>query len=79
MPGPIDRPASIFGDRGSDKGSTCDLVTAPHAKTTTCRTSQHREPTHVGVGWYRIPDARDSGVMRPNLGRLSTFESRWVA
>ncbi len=29
--------------------------------------------------WYRIPDARDSRVMRPNLGRLSTFESPWEA
>ena len=29
--------------------------------------------------WYRIPDAQDSRVMRPNLGRLSTFESLWEA
>jgi hypothetical protein len=29
--------------------------------------------------WYRIPDARDSRVMRPSLGRLSTFESPWEA
>jgi hypothetical protein len=36
-------------------------------------------PLDVVVEWYRIPDARDSRVMRPSLGRLSTFESRWVA
>ncbi len=29
--------------------------------------------------WYRIPDAQDNRVMRPNLGRLSTFESLWEA
>ena len=29
--------------------------------------------------WYRIPDARDSRVRWPSLGRLSTFESFWEA
>jgi len=29
--------------------------------------------------WYRIPDARDSRVMRASLGRLRPFESIWEA
>ena len=29
--------------------------------------------------WYRIPDAREIGVRRSSLGRLSTFESLWEA
>ena len=36
-------------------------------------------PTYNMLCWYRIPDAQDNRVMRPNLGRLSTFESRWEA
>jgi len=34
---------------------------------------------HIVVSWYRIPDARYFRVMRAKLGRLSMFESRWVA
>ncbi len=29
--------------------------------------------------WYRIPDAREIGVRRSSVGRLSTFESLWEA
>jgi hypothetical protein len=31
------------------------------------------------VDWYRIPDAREIGVRRSSLGRLSTFELLWEA
>lgn len=52
----------------------CDRV-----KSTASSGIPHSIPPHMVVEWYRIPDARYFCVMRPNLGRLSTFESFWEA
>src|SRR5680860_1841200 len=61
------------GASGPDKGPDRDQTAAPRAR---------KSPIRAWIGpmrrdWYRIPDARNSGVRRPNLGRLSTFESLW--
>jgi len=47
---------------------TCDPV-----KTTTSCGVEGLDPPHDVWKWYRIPDARDSRVSRPSLGRLSTL------
>ena len=66
------RCAPPAGDKGSHKGlAAWDRVKPQYVVVIDPR------HCHMWWCWYRIPDARDSGVMRPNLGRLSTFDSPW--